>query len=246
MGARDIANERFGKWTALREGELKTSDGRSYWLCRCDCGSEREVSRRRLVRKQSRSCGKCRPIIGGKAHRDPNGPSGYKFGCWTVQWVKKGAPSQWVCQCSCGRRATFNSYYVRYRLVKSLVCRCYEHSPEAIRRSYLQGAYRTYVSQAARKGRAWNLSREQVMKLFESPCVYCSALPPVTLRWGGANVGRNGIDRIDSTRGYEPDNVVACCWTCNTAKNDQTLEEWNAWIDRLTQTRLTIGRTSAI
>ena len=43
----------------------------------------------------------------------------------------------------------------------------------------------------------------------------------------------NGIDRIDSNKGYSFDNVVACCKYCNGAKNTMTQEEFKEWIKRV-------------
>lgn len=50
-------------------------------------------------------------------------------------------------------------------------------------------------------------------KLYESqlwgkPCHYC-----------GCEIEATGLDRKDSNRGYTPDNVVPCCFDCNTKKN---------------------------
>lgn len=40
----------------------------------------------------------------------------------------------------------------------------------------------------------------------------------------------NGLDRVDSSKGYAIDNVVPCCVTCNTAKNKMTQKEFKEWI----------------
>ncbi len=52
------------------------------------------------------------------------------------------------------------------------------------------------------------------MKLIVAPCTYC-----------GKDTGQ-GIDRIDSNRGYTDDNVCACCKTCNYMKRDLSLEDF--------------------
>jgi hypothetical protein len=43
----------------------------------------------------------------------------------------------------------------------------------------------------------------------------------------------NGIDRLDSSRGYEMGNVVPCCKQCNWAKNDIPYDEFLDWIKRV-------------
>lgn len=36
----------------------------------------------------------------------------------------------------------------------------------------------------------------------------------------------NGVDRLDNTLGYESDNTVACCSTCNYMKGTQSVSEF--------------------
>ena len=43
----------------------------------------------------------------------------------------------------------------------------------------------------------------------------------------------NGIDRIDSSKGYTVENSVACCKYCNTAKNTMSVDEFLKWIGRV-------------
>ena len=47
--------QRFGRWEVI--GAALPRNGKPYWLCRCDCGTEREVRGRSLLRGASRSCG---------------------------------------------------------------------------------------------------------------------------------------------------------------------------------------------
>lgn len=55
--APDLTGQRFGLLTVIRKSGSKPYGGYSY-LCRCDCGTEREISSGSLSRKNgSRSCG---------------------------------------------------------------------------------------------------------------------------------------------------------------------------------------------
>lgn len=49
------AGERFGRWTALRDGEY--TPGLQMVDCRCDCGTERSVSSSNLRGRKIPSCG---------------------------------------------------------------------------------------------------------------------------------------------------------------------------------------------
>src|SRR5712664_2744145 len=58
---RELTGETFGRWTVLNRAPNRQQPGNgyvTYWLCRCECGTEREVSTQNLTHK-SRSCG-CR------------------------------------------------------------------------------------------------------------------------------------------------------------------------------------------
>lgn len=56
MSKNDISGHKFGYWTVLRrDTEFKGSY--SKWICQCECGSVRSVSRSSLISGRSSSCG---------------------------------------------------------------------------------------------------------------------------------------------------------------------------------------------
>ena len=46
-------------------------------------------------------------------------------------------------------------------------------------------------------------------------------------------VKANGLDRIDSSKGYSSENTVPCCKYCNTAKNTMSVNEFMEWVKRI-------------
>ena len=82
--------------------------------------------------------------------------------------------------------------------------------------------YAIYRNDAKRRGLEFALTREDFDALWGKPCVYC-----------GARIEGIGIDRTDSGRGYTADNVVPCCWLCNTWKSFMTLEEFRTQLRRV-------------
>lgn len=106
-----------------------------------------------------------------------------------------------------------------------------------------------YKANARRKGLVFTLTKADVVKLINQPCVYCGAEPTPRSNFGHVVTARkhpgvanylkdktylaNGIDRKDNHRGYELDNCVPCCTMCNTAKSNWTEEQWEAWINRI-------------
>lgn len=87
-------------------------------------------------------------------------------------------------------------------------------------------AFTNYRYRAKKSGRVFSLTRERFLEIICQPCHWCGY------------AGTVGVDRIDNDLGYTPDNSVACCKTCNYAKNDMSLREWHDWISRLISHRL--------
>lgn len=50
----DLVGLKFGRLTVVKFAERK---GHAFWLCRCDCGTEKVVSGRRIRTGQTKSCG---------------------------------------------------------------------------------------------------------------------------------------------------------------------------------------------
>jgi len=97
---RDLTGQVFGRLTVL--GAAYTKGGRSYWKCRCECGTEKVIARSALVSGRTRSCG---------CSRHDKRPyriidlTGQVFGKLTViEFVArdKGA-TFWRCRCECGK-----------------------------------------------------------------------------------------------------------------------------------------------
>lgn len=51
----DISGQRFGRLVVIARGA--SGAGRSYWLCRCDCGAEKQVAANALKSHGTKSCG---------------------------------------------------------------------------------------------------------------------------------------------------------------------------------------------
>jgi hypothetical protein len=54
--AEDLTGQIFGKWTVLHKDKVHKGSG-AYWICKCECGTERAVAAGSLKRGASFSCG---------------------------------------------------------------------------------------------------------------------------------------------------------------------------------------------
>jgi len=69
--------------------------------------------------------------------------------------------------------------------------------------------YSNYIRSARDKNLDFEISQEEFNKIVKEPCHYCNVIQERRF---------NGIDRLDSNKGYVLDNCVSCCKTCNYMK----------------------------
>lgn len=74
-----------------------------------------------------------------------------------------------------------------------------------------------YRKGAKKRGMSFLLGIEYFVENWNSRCHYC-----------GATINGIGVDRIDSSIGYQPDNVVICCTRCNFMKGSLSFEDFLA------------------
>jgi hypothetical protein len=88
-----------------------------------------------------------------------------------------------------------------------------------------------YKRHAKNRGLSWELSFDDVKKIIQQPCFYCGTEKSNHKFTKNCKEGydHNGIDRIDSNKGYAVDNVVPCCKVCNYAKSDMNQKAFIGW-----------------
>jgi hypothetical protein len=74
------------------------------------------------------------------------------------------------------------------------------------------------------KNKGFSLTLEQASLLMHSNCYYCGGQPSQKIDSGKTKFwlgfSYQGIDRVDSTKGYECGNCLPCCAICNQMKSD--------------------------
>jgi hypothetical protein len=98
--------------------------------------------------------------------------------------------------------------------------------------------YTQYSSAAKKRGHSFSLTKDEFYDIIEKSCHYCGGAPSNVMKTKNANgeYVYNGVDRFDSSRGYETGNVFPCCKNCNYMKRDLSYDEFIAHI------RLILGR----
>lgn len=75
-----------------------------------------------------------------------------------------------------------------------------------------------YQRVARTKNLSYELTDDEFAELTDGFCVYCDRPTTAT--------HKNGIDRLDSTKGYVAGNCVTCCGQCNMAKKTMSLDDF--------------------
>lgn len=139
--------------------------------------------------------------------------------------------ARWLCQCECGQTAIVRTDYLR--VGRAVSCGCWRKRTRLLNQGAAWGqVFNRIRANAHSREIVWDLTRADVVALCSQPCHFC-AIPPSQVRKTKQDaVLYNGIDRLDSLKGYVADNVVPCCKACNFAKNVMTVEEFRTWLTR--------------
>lgn len=102
--------------------------------------------------------------------------------------------------------------------------------------TFHNAVYNNYRRDAFTKRRIeFKLSKDLFVQLIHLPCSYCGDLETNT--WVNKDTKEvwkyTGIDRLDSSKPYQDDNVCSCCKDCNYAKRKLSVEEFLAKIKKI-------------
>jgi len=107
--------------------------------------------------------------------------------------------------------------------------------------SSFNALYAGYKDRSKKKKREFTLTREEFREITSRDCFFCGIKPLQIFSKGkkhrNGHYLHNGIDRINSSKGYINGNVLPCCEICNKAKRDLSLDEFLNWINRIIKFR---------
>lgn len=159
----------------------------------------------------------------------------------------------WLCKCDCGNTKIVVSDNLSSGKSKS--CGCLKREFLA-KKGNQYGLYenrelallKVQYSHLKRRNKKMGFSDVVSLDLFErlskSPCKYCGLehSKEIEDRLSDSKKNRkvsdhilkcNGIDRVDSSKGYTKENSVACCKYCNFAKHTMSENDFYKWVRRV-------------
>ena len=145
---------------------------------------------------------------------------GQRFGKWIA--LEYEGNGKWLCQCDCGYQGLVYSSKLRNGKSKSCkYCARLKYPDPAFNKLFY-----TYEKEARNRDLDFSLTREEFAMLTKQNCDYCGKDPQQISKLNKYQYLYNGIDRIDSSKGYTLDNCVSCCGRCNRGKGNMTREEF--------------------
>lgn len=89
----------------------------------------------------------------------------------------------------------------------------------------------SYKGMAKNRNISFALTKEEFSNICSQNCYYCGQVPIETVSSKSRNrtntpYKHNGVDRVDSSKGYILSNVVSCCGMCNLMKNHFNLSDF--------------------
>lgn len=235
---KDLTGQKFGQLTVLSLDSPRK--GRVFWKCKCDCGNYHTVRSNVLLRGKSTSCGCARIEAGRKCVIDLTGK---KFGSLIV--VRRadniGKHVAWECLCDCGNTKITKAILLTQKHAVSCGCRIDKMPQNDPKLVTAKAIWRKNYSDG-------NILFEKFIELSQQKCHYCDALPSNSqdrlnvpcrvarrkkdskLDMGRGLFVYNGLDRIDSSKLHDLDNVVPCCKLCNNAKLNMAPEKFQSWL----------------
>lgn len=205
-------------------------------------GKEYQINAKSVhVTLRCKRCGTVKQVADKKSVSCKQGPCHQKWVDWTNKRVGHIVPKRyvltsfregqkpkwyWECICDCGNTTLASAHSLYYKTKNH----CEQCSRKvAIAKTTLPDnmatwhrAYKDIRINAARRGYAFEISFDDFYKLATSNCYFCGDEPA----FGSYNIKRNGIDRLDNTKGYVAGNCVPCCGVCNVMKGTHTEVEF--------------------
>ena len=231
----DRTGEKYGRWTVLHRANNRR--GKVMWWCRCECENEKAIYGGSLHRGLSKSCG-C--LNKDRCYPAPVDHTGKRFGRWTVIKIdqkSRGAAIKWFCRCDCGTYRSLQASGLVNGRSQSCGCWGREIRPQKYRKRPFHVAYKV-VQKRAKKKNIECLSYEEFLEFTKiDMCHYCGChviWTPHTRKYNKKALGGHGelggwrtyLDRIDSSLGYTPDNIMVACVKCNVGKNTDSYNDY--------------------
>ena len=165
---------------------------------------------------------------------------GEKYNSLTVIKEAEKTPHgciQWLCSCDCGKNRVVPSHALHKGYIVNCGCKTNRMKYSDREIPAKRALFEQYKLWAKTKNVEFDINENDFYKLTKKDCSYCGTSPFAVKNSGRNNFKSsyiyNGLDCIDSTKGYFLDNVVPCCKWCNFTKSDGLQKNFIEWVKKI-------------
>lgn len=165
---------------------------------------------------------------GGKKRNDLTDKVFGKLRVLNLDHTRKYA-GYWRCICECGKESVVEGRNLTHGKTKSCGCNFKKELGVAA----FNHLFYTYKKSAKIRDLEFNLNKDELKTLVDGECYYCGTKPKNITKYANRYNGQytyNGIDRKNNNIGYNIENCISCCKTCNFAKKDIGFDQFKEWI----------------
>lgn len=125
---------------------------------------------------------------------------------------------------SCGKDRNINDFHFRDKKagLRKASCKICRNEKQRQYRSIPERKYKEYKYEASRRGLKFELSFAEFKGFENQPCHYC-----------GDELDSICLDRIDNDLGYFINNVVSCCFKCNSIKHVYDIDDFLEHVEKI-------------
>jgi 5-methylcytosine-specific restriction endonuclease McrA len=171
---KDLTGQRFGRWRVIKEAG-RNKQRHVMWLCRCDCGNEKNVVGSSLTNGNSTSCGCLQKERVSEAQvKDLTGIRFFRLLGVEQRGRNKHGAVLWLCKCDCGNAVIVLSSNLIRGLTKS--CGCYFREQISGENNYGWKGGVTLLNEKVRKCLLYRKWRTSVFKRDSYSCQICNQI----------------------------------------------------------------------
>lgn len=227
-----LEGQKFGEWTVIKEATTN-KHGKSMWSCICSCGTKKDVLGSKLINNKTKNCKKC------SNYKKLDDITNQSFNKWKV--IKRDKTDShgtihWLCQCECG-----NFGIVQGKSLKdghSRQCKECGFKVAGVKRTKSpinSKLFQGIKGNAKTRNIPFNITKEEIYELYlrqDGKCAITHIPIEVIISHKEFNDERTNIDnlgsldRIDSSKSYEIENIQWVHKTINKMKQDLQQEEF--------------------
>lgn len=216
----DRTGQRFNRLVVISRAESRNKE--TYWLCKCDCGTDKIVRSNSLVSGFIKSCGCYHKESASKQGKSRTiDLSGQNFGRLTA--IKR-IKSKWLCRCLCGNFCNVSTVSLRNGHTTSCGCYIKEKMRTGLRTTHGQSYTKEYKRRSESKRNEikrnldskWTTEMEVELTRFFPNCVICGL---------DSCLSTDHLLPLSKGYGLSPSNAVRLCVKCNSSKKNKDISE---------------------